>query len=45
MKDIEVDRDLLKKEKMKFEHVIDELLKDGYGSKENLEKIKAILES
>lgn len=37
--------DLLKKDKMKLEHEIGELLKDGYGSKENTEKIKVILES
>ncbi|XBI76447.1 hypothetical protein VPH35_069685 [Triticum aestivum] len=45
MKDVEVDRDVLKKEKEKLEQVVAELLKDGYGSKEKLEQIKAILES
>jgi hypothetical protein len=45
MKDVEVDRDVLKKEKAKLELVVAELLKDGYGSKEKLEQIKAILES
>ena len=45
MKDVEVDRDVLKKKKAKLEQVVDELLKDGYGSKEKLEQIKAILES
>ncbi|VAH55026.1 unnamed protein product [Triticum turgidum subsp. durum] len=45
MKDVQVDRDVLKKEKDKLELVVAELLKDGYGSKEKLEKIKAILES
>nr|XP_020189523.1 uncharacterized protein LOC109775183 [Aegilops tauschii subsp. strangulata] len=45
MKDVEVDRDFLKKEKEKLELVVAELLKDGYGSKEKLEQIKAILES
>ncbi|XBI95954.1 hypothetical protein VPH35_032315 [Triticum aestivum] len=45
MKDVEVDRDLLKKEKAKLEQVVAELLKDGYGSKEKLEQIKAILDS
>ncbi|VAH53428.1 unnamed protein product [Triticum turgidum subsp. durum] len=45
MKDVEVDRYLLKKEKAKLEQVVAELLKDGYGSKEKLEQIKAILDS
>ncbi|XBJ06496.1 hypothetical protein VPH35_012150 [Triticum aestivum] len=45
MKDVEVDRDVLKKEKEKLEQVVAELLKDGYGSKEKLGQIKAILES
>ncbi|XBH94508.1 hypothetical protein VPH35_085270 [Triticum aestivum] len=45
MKDVEVDTDVLKKEKAKLELVVAELLKDGYGSKEKLEQIKAILES
>ncbi|KAF7030290.1 hypothetical protein CFC21_041864, partial [Triticum aestivum] len=45
MKDVQVDRDVLKKEKDKLELVVAELLKDGYGSKEKLEQIKAILES
>ncbi|XBI47738.1 hypothetical protein VPH35_111619 [Triticum aestivum] len=45
MKDVQVDRDVLKKEKAKIEQVVAELLKDGYGSKEKLEQIKAILES
>nr|XP_040244036.1 uncharacterized protein LOC120963463 [Aegilops tauschii subsp. strangulata] len=45
MKDVEVDRDVLKKEKAKLELVVAELLKEGYGSKEKLEQIKAILES
>ncbi|XBI06899.1 hypothetical protein VPH35_134869 [Triticum aestivum] len=45
MKDVEVDRDVLKKEKAKLELVVAELLKDGYGSKEKLDQIKAILES
>ena len=35
----------LKKEKAKLELVVAELLKEGYGSKEKLEQIKAILES
>ena len=45
MKDVEVDRDVLKKEKAKLEQVDVGLLKDGYDSKEKLEQIKAILES
>ncbi|KAF7082474.1 hypothetical protein CFC21_086343 [Triticum aestivum] len=45
MKDVEVDRDVLKKEKAKLELVVAELLNEGYGSKEKLEQIKAILES
>ncbi|VAH27368.1 unnamed protein product [Triticum turgidum subsp. durum] len=45
MKDVQVDRDVLKKEKAKLELVVAELLKEGYGSKEKLEQIKAILDS
>nr|XP_020173220.1 uncharacterized protein LOC109758764 [Aegilops tauschii subsp. strangulata] len=45
MKEVEEDKDLLKKEKAKLEHVVNELLKDGYASKEKMEKIKAILDS
>ncbi|KAF7006654.1 hypothetical protein CFC21_021679 [Triticum aestivum] len=45
MKDVQVDRDVLMKEKEKLEILVAELLKDGYGSKEKLEQIKAILES
>ncbi|KAF6991051.1 hypothetical protein CFC21_008175 [Triticum aestivum] len=45
MKDGQVDRDVLMKEKENLELVVAELLKDGYGSKEKLEQIKAILES
>ncbi|KAM3257490.1 hypothetical protein ACQJBY_049660 [Aegilops geniculata] len=44
MNDVEVDRDVLKKEKANLELIVVELLKDGYGSKEKLEQIKAILE-
>ncbi|XBI59926.1 hypothetical protein VPH35_040915 [Triticum aestivum] len=44
MKAVEVDRDVLKKEKAKLELVVAELLKEGYGSKEKLEQIKAILD-
>nr|XP_020164470.1 uncharacterized protein LOC109749947 [Aegilops tauschii subsp. strangulata] len=35
MKDVEVDRDILRKEKEKLQLVVAELLKDGYGSKES----------
>ncbi|KAE8809386.1 hypothetical protein D1007_14065 [Hordeum vulgare] len=45
MKEVEVDRDLLQNENTKLEQVISKLLKDGYGIKEKLEQIKAILES
>ena len=45
MKDVQVDRDVLKKDKAKLELVVAELLKEGYDSKEKLEQIKAILES
>nr|XP_020157815.2 uncharacterized protein LOC109743149 [Aegilops tauschii subsp. strangulata] len=44
-KEVEQERDLLKIEKAKLEHVVNELLKDGHASKEKLEKIKAILDS
>ncbi|KAE8801669.1 hypothetical protein D1007_22701 [Hordeum vulgare] len=37
MKEVEVDRDLLQKEKTKLDQVVSELLKDGYASKEKLE--------
>lgn len=45
MKEVEVDRYLLQNENTKLEQVISKLLKDGYGIKEKLEQIKAILES
>ncbi|KAM3402407.1 hypothetical protein ACQJBY_006348 [Aegilops geniculata] len=45
MKEVEQERDLLKIEKAKLEHVVNELLNDGHASKEKLEKIKAILDS
>nr|CDM80076.1 unnamed protein product [Triticum aestivum] len=45
MKEVQVDRDALMKEKEKLELVVAELLKDGFGSKEKLKQIKAILES
>ncbi|XBI13568.1 hypothetical protein VPH35_140292 [Triticum aestivum] len=44
-KEVEQERDLLKIEKAKLEHVVNELLSDGHASKEKLEKIKAILDS
>nr|XP_040244072.1 uncharacterized protein LOC109762279 [Aegilops tauschii subsp. strangulata] len=44
MKEVEQERDLLKIEKAKLEHVVNELLNDGHASKEKLEKIKAILD-
>jgi len=44
-KEVEQERDLLKIEKAKLEHVVNELLNDGHASKEKLEKIKAILDS
>nr|XP_020150131.2 uncharacterized protein LOC109735332 [Aegilops tauschii subsp. strangulata] len=43
MKEIQVERDLLKEEKKKLEHVISELLKVGHGSKEKLDKIKQVV--
>ncbi|KAF7060369.1 hypothetical protein CFC21_067162 [Triticum aestivum] len=42
MKEIQVERDLLKEEK-KLEHVISELLKAGHGCKEKLDKIKEVV--
>ncbi|KAF7084147.1 hypothetical protein CFC21_087826 [Triticum aestivum] len=45
MKDVEVDRDVLKKEKAMLELLVAEMLNEGYGSKEKLEQIKAILET
>nr|XP_040244049.2 uncharacterized protein LOC120963476 [Aegilops tauschii subsp. strangulata] len=44
-KEVEQERVLLKIEKAKLEHVVNELLSDGHASKEKLEKIKAILDS
>ncbi|KAF7062649.1 hypothetical protein CFC21_069226 [Triticum aestivum] len=43
MKEIQVERDLLKAEKKKLEHVISELLKAGHGCKEKLDKIKEVV--
>ncbi|XBH64731.1 hypothetical protein VPH35_118438 [Triticum aestivum] len=43
MKELEVEKDLLKEEKKKLENVIAELLKVGHGCKENLDKIKEVV--
>ena len=43
MKEIQVERDLLKEEKKKLEQVISELLKAGNGCKEKLDKIKEVV--
>ncbi|KAF7083528.1 hypothetical protein CFC21_087309 [Triticum aestivum] len=43
MKEMQVDRDLLKEEKKKQENVIAELLKVGHGCKEKLDKIKEVV--
>ena len=43
MKEIQVERDLLKEEKKKPEHVIAEVLKAGHGCKEKLDKIKEVV--
>ncbi|KAF7073391.1 hypothetical protein CFC21_078387 [Triticum aestivum] len=43
MKEIQVERDLLKEEKKKLEHIIAELLKAGHGCKEKLDKIKEVV--
>ncbi|VAI23613.1 unnamed protein product [Triticum turgidum subsp. durum] len=43
MKEIQVERDLLKEEKKKPEHIIAELLKAGHGCKEKLDKIKEVV--
>ena len=45
MKEIKVDRDLIAQEKTDLEKVVADLLNAGHGSKEKLEKIKAILEA
>nr|ACK44482.1 putative polyprotein [Triticum aestivum] len=42
MKEIQVERDLLKEEKKKLEHIIVGLLKAGHGCKEKLDKIKEV---
>ncbi|KAF7062185.1 hypothetical protein CFC21_068814 [Triticum aestivum] len=43
MKELEVEKDLLKEEKNKLENVIAELLKVGHGCKEKLDKIKEVV--
>ncbi|XBI13113.1 hypothetical protein VPH35_139888 [Triticum aestivum] len=43
MKELEVEKDLLKEEKKKLENVIAELLKVGHGCKEKLDKIKEVV--
>ena len=43
MKEVEGDRDLLKKEKKKLEYLIADLLNAGHASKDKLERIKAIM--
>ncbi|KAE8783340.1 hypothetical protein D1007_43243 [Hordeum vulgare] len=44
MKEVKVDRDLLKEEKKKLEYLIADLLKAGPCTKEKLERIKAIVD-
>ncbi|KAE8789188.1 chloride channel-like protein clc-g [Hordeum vulgare] len=44
MKEVHVNRDLLKEEKKKLEYLIADLLKAGHGSKDKLERIKAIVD-
>uniref|UniRef100_A0A8I7BJU6 Uncharacterized protein n=1 Tax=Hordeum vulgare subsp. vulgare TaxID=112509 RepID=A0A8I7BJU6_HORVV len=44
MKEVRVDRDLLKKDKKKLEYLIGDLLKVGHCSKDKLERIKAIVD-
>ena len=43
MKELQVEKDLLKEEKKKLENVIAELLKIGHGCKEKLDKIKEVV--
>ncbi|KAF7027077.1 hypothetical protein CFC21_039149 [Triticum aestivum] len=43
MKEIQVERDLLKEEKKKLEHIIADLLKASHGCKEKLDKIKEVV--
>ncbi|KAI4975060.1 hypothetical protein ZWY2020_048667 [Hordeum vulgare] len=44
MKEVQVDRYLLKEEKKKLEYLIVDLLKAGHGSKDKLERIKEIVD-
>uniref|UniRef100_A0A8I6X4V0 Uncharacterized protein n=1 Tax=Hordeum vulgare subsp. vulgare TaxID=112509 RepID=A0A8I6X4V0_HORVV len=44
MKKVHGDMDLLKEEKKKLEYLIADLLKAGHGSKDKLERIKAIMD-
>uniref|UniRef100_A0A8I6Y860 Uncharacterized protein n=1 Tax=Hordeum vulgare subsp. vulgare TaxID=112509 RepID=A0A8I6Y860_HORVV len=44
MKEVQVDRDLLKQEKRKLEYMIVDLLKVGHCSKDKLKRIKAIVD-
>ncbi|KAI5011948.1 hypothetical protein ZWY2020_024082 [Hordeum vulgare] len=44
MKEVQVDRDLLKEEKKKLEYLIADLLKAGHGNKDKPERIKAIVD-
>ncbi|KAI4968294.1 hypothetical protein ZWY2020_057949 [Hordeum vulgare] len=44
MKEVQVDRDLLKEEKKKLEYLIADLLKAGHCTKEKMERIKAIVD-
>ncbi|KAE8769675.1 putative chloride channel-like protein CLC-g [Hordeum vulgare] len=44
MKEVQVDRDLLKEEKNKLEYLIADLLKAGHCTKEKMERIKAIVD-
>ncbi|KAI5009158.1 hypothetical protein ZWY2020_010206 [Hordeum vulgare] len=44
MKEVQVDKDLLKEEKKKLEYLIADLLKAGHCTKEKLERIKAIVD-
>uniref|UniRef100_A0A8I6XH52 Uncharacterized protein n=1 Tax=Hordeum vulgare subsp. vulgare TaxID=112509 RepID=A0A8I6XH52_HORVV len=44
MKEVQVDRDLLKEEKNKLEYLIADLLKVGHCTKDKLERIKAVVD-
>jgi hypothetical protein len=45
MKELKVDKDLIAEEKKELEIVVADVLNAGHGSKEKLEKFKAILEA